>query len=369
MGYPRRLAIGAISTAAVGTAAQSLPPAAEAYTKKINNCNDSSITWFFENHSLWTSSKQSWVRSGINDLQTPLDYDGSKLITMTEHSSTAVQIKDKPLGEYGSSECVFGASFWVNSNYSSSSFYRRVGRHEMFHLAGAEHGGQHDSFDGLSPSTMATCLSASLFSNSGLEQDGAAYANFLHSSLSNRQLHANVGFEQGFSYWGRSSGAGPVTEHGSGGATGPGHIRYKAVDVGDYLFQTIRAVTGNDNETFRAVANARSLSSNYKTVVGVNLYRRTVNFPNNSPNGCQYPAGIVDPNGSPSVGGWVRATGGSAEVGTGWTQIKSNDPSEWINPPTAEGMDFQVRLNGSAVDRTTNDPQYFAIDNVRGEST
>lgn len=54
---------------------------------------------------------------------------------------------------------------------------------------------------------MATCIHLSTFSSvNRLTQDDHAYENWLKSTLPNRQLHANVGFEQGTSFWGRTAG-------------------------------------------------------------------------------------------------------------------------------------------------------------------
>jgi len=174
--------------------------AASAYPDDVNNCNDSTLAWHFDGSSAWNSSNKNSVRAAFNPIDNALDYDGTKLISITE-SSSGIKVGMKSMGQYsyGVSECTSGASVTINSDFASSNaFLYKTARHEMLHLAGATHGGRYDSADGRAAATMSTCLSPTTYpGTNALEQDAAAYENFLHSSLSNRQLHANIGFEQG----------------------------------------------------------------------------------------------------------------------------------------------------------------------------
>ena len=80
-----------------------------------------------------------------------------------------------------------GASIWVNSNYSDAKFYWRMARHEMLHLAGMEHGGKDDSMNSDNPASMATCINHSTFRTvNNLDQDTAAYENWLHNAAGGR---------------------------------------------------------------------------------------------------------------------------------------------------------------------------------------
>jgi hypothetical protein len=106
-------------------------------------------------------------------------------------------------------------------------------------------GGRYDSFDGNEPTTMSTCLDEDTFAWSNVfEQDGHAYENWLWSDLPERQLHANIGFEQGSRFWG-FSGGGFVEEHSTGGATGPGYIGWVSPGPSAYVYQTVRTEVGN----------------------------------------------------------------------------------------------------------------------------
>lgn len=341
-----------------------------AYAPQGNVCADRSISWRFSNEFVnWTETKKTWVRDAINTLDGARDHDGTKLVTVTEEaisSAVDVQLIDVPLRDaYGGSECAGTPSIWINANGPTAAFYYKVARHEMFHLAGAEHGGEMDSFDGVEVSTMSTCINYQDFPASNVfEQDGHAYENWLWSSLAERQFHANVGFEQGFRFWGKT--AGTITTYSSGGATGPGYVGWQSSDTGDFVFQTVRTVNGSLSSVYRAVGNARSPGSNWTTRVRVSLARRNVDFPNdpNNPNGCDYPGGIVNPNGWPSVSSWVvfTETAEWVTVPASWTRVDS----EWMPLPQQEGYDLRVRLRGTAVNAKGNYGQ-VRIDNLRGE--
>jgi hypothetical protein len=347
-------------------------PSASAYPQEQHSCTDPSLHWDFQPSPLWTQAKKNWVSEGINRLDDALDYDGTKLITVPQDGGISVQILDKPLNEYGDSECFLPTtSLWVNSNYSDAKFYHNVARHETFHLGGANHGGERDSFDGVNVTTMSTCLSWTVKPDNVLEQDGHAHENWLWSSLDNRQQNANVGFEQGFRFWGKTGGV-TVTEYGSGGATGPGHIAWYSTNIYEYVYQTVRIINGDDTELdYRAKANAKAPGPNFnQTRAQVQLYRRSVDFLNDpgNPNGCSYSDGIVNPNGAVGVSGWILMTQSAVvNIGTTWEAFNTTDPMEWVDPPTQEGYDFQVRLGGYALNTSTGNFGGIRFDNVRDE--
>jgi len=369
----RRRAKAAVGTAVLATSSlvgmgpSPVDAATRVYPQDPNNCNDANMQWLFQTNSLWTAGgvdRRTWVRAAINTLDNALDYDGSKLVTVTElNTNVDVQIKDKPMNEYGSSECVVGASFWVNSNYSTSRFYYQVGRHEMMHLAGGEHGGNDDSFNGDDPPTMATCIDDSTFrSTNALAQDDAAYLNWLHSSRDDRQLHANWGWEQGTSFWGRTGGT--FDYKTSGGSLGPGYVGWLSPNSSNYVYQTVAVHTGDDNESYQAVTAAKSSSSDYKTVANPALYRRTISH--NGDNSCSYADGVQNPNDYSVASGWIKvAEKGMTEVGTSWVGLES----AWVNPANADGYEMQIRVYGAATHNVNGDAGYVHLDNTRGDGT
>jgi hypothetical protein len=342
---------------------------AGAYAKEVNGCDDGSLHWSFSNQYVnWTATKKDWARAGINRLNDALDYDGTKLITVPEDGGVDVQLKDEPVNNYGNSECFLGDSIWVNSNYSTGQFYWQWARHEMFHLGGAEHGGRYDSFDGNDPTTMATCLSYTLWPTSNIfEQDGHAYENWIWSTVADRQLHANFGYEQGLRFWGKSAGSGSTNEYGTGGATGPGYIGWNSTSLNDYIYQTVRILNGDDTAEYRVKVNGESPAAVYTTRIRGRLYRRTADFPGDpsNPNGCDYADGIVNPNGSPTLGGWILMSDTSLTVvGTSWTAASG----PWTSLSGFEAYDFQVRFYGLAEHNSTGGFGEVHLDNVRGEA-
>jgi hypothetical protein len=370
-----RTRCGAVTSSLILVATMALSvvatPPVHAYPQEQNSCTDPSLHWNFQPNSLWTQSKQDWMTEGFGKLDGALDYDGTKLITVTQDSGISVQIQDKLPGNYGGSECAWPTtSLWVNSNYSSQTFYHNVAKHEMFHLGGANHGGAQDSFDGVNLATMSTCRDWTEYDDNVFEQDAHALENWLWSSLEYRQQNANLGFEQGTRFWGKTGGI-EWTEHNSGGATGPGYIGWHAHDIYDYIYQTVRIENGNDTEfDYRAKANARASSPNFdQTRARVQLFRRNVDFPQDpqNPNTCNYPDGIVNPNGVPNVSGWILMTESPTTVfGTSWQAFTTSTP-EFADPPTQEGYDFQVRIGGYAYNGNTGSYGQIHFDNVRDE--
>jgi len=361
----RAFVIGVLPLLAVTTTAHG----AQAYMQDPNGCNDSSITWSFTGSSRWTDDKKTWVRAGINKLNDALDYDGTQLVSVAETGGVDVDIRDPIDNTYGSSECLLGDSIWVNSNFSTSQFYYKVGRHEMFHLAGAEHGGQYDSWDGIEPTTMSTCMTYTDFlTTNSFVRDDHAYENWLHSSLPDRQLTPNIGFEQGTSFW-SESGSATLGTVNSGGATGPGYLTWNSTSNSNYLYTTSRVITGDDNEEYRGRVNAKSPSGAYTTQVKAALWRRTVNLPQNpqNPNGCSYEDGILNANGEPtSFGAWTLSSESPfTTVSTSWTGVNTS----WVNPSAAEAYDFRIRFYGTAPHDLNSTYGLVHVDNVRAEGT
>lgn len=339
---------------------------ANAYPQETNNCNDRTLHWGFSG-SGWTDSKKTWVRDGINQLDNALDYNGNRLISLTEDGGIQVKIRnDVPLSEgAGSSECTLGASLWVNGQPNTSRFYWKVGRHEMFHLAGAEHAGDQDSMNGDNPPTMVTCIDQSNFRTvNGLSQDDSAYLNWLWSSLDYRQLHANIGFEQGSSYWGVANGSLSISS--SGGATGPSYARFTASgdETNSYIYQTVRLWTGDDLNEYRAKINARSPgpAGSYTTYARTGLYRRTLT--ENGDNSCDYADGLHNLNGPSVTSSYVGVSATSTQgVSDTWTSVASG----FTALGAQDGYQFQVRAYGVTYSRFSDKAVYF--DNVRGESS
>lgn len=366
MGSLRRLAL----PAGLAIAALSLAAPAQAYPQDPNNCNDSTITWNFDGSWNNYPTQKSWARSALGLWNRPLDYAGARLQTVSEVTSggsVVVQLKDAPTNSYGSSECTFGASMWINRvHVGAASFVYQMSRHEMGHLLGMEHSGANDSWNGDNPPSMATCIDKSRFHATNLlSQDDQAYANWLHGVLANRQLHSNIGFEQGFGLWGRS--AGTVEWQSSGGATGPGRIRHLTSSSTGYVYQTINIATGDDSgQPYRSVINYKVASAGHSGIIEGELFRQNITYPGD--NTCAYADGLQDLNSpSYSTSGFVNVatTGPIGLAGkTAWT----SGASVWEYPPSANGYRMQLRVYSHAKD-STGASQWVYLDNLRGEGT
>lgn len=342
-------------------------PAADAYMQQIHICSNPTIRWEFRTVPAGSGAKQGWIRAAINTIDDELNYTGAKLVTVSESTpvNTRVDILNEPANVYGESQCILGPSMWVNSNYSAASFYYKVGRHEMLHLAGMSHGGRDDSRNGDNPATMSTCISASTFSASNiLTQDDAGYMNWLYNSIADRQLHANVGYERGMTYWGVTNGSASFVT--TGGATGPGHISFAATGTewSSYVYQTIRLWTGVTNASYRSRINVRESAAANATSAMARLYRQTLQ--ESGDNSCQYANGLSNPNNATLVGGYVLHSGTdmTAVVGTTWASITG----AWANPADTDGLQLQIRAYGKGY-TSTGGNSTIRFDNVRGEGT
>jgi hypothetical protein len=233
----------------------------------------------------------------------------------------------------------------------------------MMHLMGGEHGGNIDSKNGDNPPTMSTCISWTTFRTSNsLSQDDHAYLNWLHSSAADRNMHANWGWEQGTSFWGKTGGE--FDYKTSGGSQGPGYVGWKSPASSHYVYQTIALHTGDDNESYQAVTHAKSPSSDYKTVVNAALYRR--NLGHQLENGCSYADGVGNPNDYVVLTGWIKtAETGFGEVGTSW----STRSSAFVNPTNSLGYEMQIRAYGVATHDAGGSNGYIGLDNTRADGT
>jgi hypothetical protein len=374
---PRKISLMLVAMAgAAGLTVAGLPSdGASAYPHDPNACNATSLSWSFVG-SGWTDAKRTAVRAGINGLTTALDADGSHLISVPELSSggnVSVSLKDVTTQDgYGESECVGNRSLWINSNSTSTTFFKQVARHEMMHLLGAEHSGAKDSMSGDNPPAMTTCVGSASFSASeSLSQDDTAYLNWLHGTeAAYHALHANVGFEQGIRFWGVSGGQASTLS--SGGSAGPKNVKLAPVTTSSnpYLFQTVRLWTGpKGSATVRASVRVKGpgSTSSYSTKATVSLYRKRVTDGGTS-NGCVYPRGLQDLN-NPTVvdSSWTLvSTKTVSGIGASWTKITS----PWVTLGVYDGYDLQVRAYAST-DYTgsgTAPSNSVYLDDVYGEA-
>jgi hypothetical protein len=350
------------------------PMRANAYARHDGCGLGRNIFWYrsdagrnWDTMAVW---KRQAVADGIEMDDKPLDYDAEQLVTIEEGLPLQVAVIwiETP-GFIGDSNCSYPRMRIGAAEPDTEESLWNIARHEMGHLIGAGHAGQYDSMNGDNPPTMATCLT---YRHSNfLEQDAQANWAWLRSSLDNRQLNANVGFEQGTKFWGRNDTSVEITEFTTGGNVGPSYVGWHATSNADYLYQTVRILNGTVDDEYRARVVARSPGSMYETFVRVRIYRRSLDLPYHpgtpDPN-CPWDNGIDDANGTPDPGGYVLMTGNSIQgTFTSWTGLNTADP-EWENPPSAEAYDFQIRAYGTALNVSTRNYGKVHFDNFRGES-
>ncbi len=210
--------LGVLSVAfALFAAPLVLPPTpAQGIVNVGHGCDDTSLSWRFDG-SNWTAGRENWVEAAFDGIETALDYDGTQLVNLTKNESPGpdrinVQIAD--LGEdlLGWAQCPGGGQtklqFSLDYVSVGKKFFYQVARHEMLHLIGLDHGGENDSIDGRNPASMATCTGPGNFRETAdLDRDAEVGLNWRHSSLSNNQVSANIGFENGINEWGGTNGS------------------------------------------------------------------------------------------------------------------------------------------------------------------
>jgi len=224
-------------------------------------CRDHQRSFSYNFYEPVTSTARAAITSGLTDWNQALDYNGMRLAQWSPWDGdpyvSEIGIHHAYLGPtaYGRSDC-FASAITINTyaDFQDPALLRTIAAHEAGHIAGLLHTGDTDShaYPSDNPTTMSTCLAPSVAATRSLTQDDAQSITFAQTRLSNSSLTANLGFEQGISYWGL--GGGGYAYVANGGATGPGFIRYDAGDTNGALFQTTRwgrrarEASGSDNQ-------------------------------------------------------------------------------------------------------------------------
>lgn len=346
------------------------PTSANALINDGWHCSDSTITWHFSDSPItWPASKKTLVSDAINTIDDALDYDGSKIVTLSKTTSSGipVQLNDSDLEvRYGEANCVwpFGIYMWLSRHATADKFYYKVARHEMMNLVGAQHAGRADSLaSGENPTTMSTCINWSAFlGENELDRDAEVQLNWHHSSLPGKQVSANIGFENGVTSWGGTNGS--LTSGATGGEVGPKHAVFSAngTSADSFVRQTVRLWTGDDGGVeLRAYINARSPGSSVDTKVKASLWRKYMSQGSDGP--ClnsNFNRGLTDGINSPTFSSTYLKVAESAltAVSTSWTHVYT----PWTSVAKRAGHELQVRAYGnSAGDHTVR------FDNVRAE--
>jgi len=151
---------------------------------------------------------------------------------------------------------------------------------------------------------------------------------------------------------------GSITEKSSGGATGPGYVKFFASSTADnsWIFQTARLWNGYHSGKVRAVLNAKAPDTGITSKARATVFHRYM-ADGVDANGCDYRSGIDNPNEVTYFTGYIIGSSSMVTLGTSWTSVAS----DWIDLGYG-GHEIQVRAYAnSAGDHSV------ALDNVRGE--
>ncbi len=341
---------------------------ADAYPQDPRDCTRTSIRFQFSNdEETWSAFEKARFVEAVERLETDAkDHNGSSYIQIGEvpvsfsHDVTlTVKLKDVPITQLGHADSAlpFGQGcndIWLNSNIQPAqstakrNTFWKVARHETFHIAGGHHAGQGDSRDGDSPPTMVTCRAlGSHYALNTLSSDDEAYLAWLHNSLSDRQIHPNLGFEQGKRDWKTKNGSLIVANSSSIAENGAKYGSFFASKTRftSYIRKKVRVWTGDDNEEYQSYGNVSKATAGTTASAMTRLYRRRMI--EGAANGCSYEDGIVNPN-HVTFGGWVLASSSGMD-----TSIASGNQMQllaggWENPPTEDGYVFEIRAYGRA---------------------
>ena len=367
------------------------PSAAYAYAQEVNGCNDSTIDYSFGAFNSWaldwnspfadSGARRTDVENSFNQLRGHKGWSSSAdIVELTRRSDqniswTWIELNPTPPpGIYGHAECTWpNASIWISTVLPQAGRYQ-VAQHEMLHLLGAEHGGRYDSVgDGLQPSRMTTKVDKATYRSSiDVDLDSVALLNWLFEPTAQRQLHANMGFEENTRFWQQNGTS--FKWHNSGGHNSLSYMGSVSNTLNNQIWQRIRIITGDDDQQYRAAVSARSLNSSWKTYAQARLTAQSVTFPVLA--NPYSPDDYVDGMHTRDLNREYSATGaqkgllvtisdtGPTVVGTTWTPLVG----DWYNPATYNGFEMTIYGMTSATD-SNGAAVEAGLDNLMGEGT
>lgn len=298
------------------------------------------VTWRFDG-SNWGASEKTAVRDGFDDWELALDYDGSRLVDLTEVSSSAEilvkKVDDPGGGGLGEASCFFG--FIELKSTLSDTDMKAVGRHEMGHIVGGSHTGDDDSFGG-PVEAMATCLTATQRSQQGMSQDDYGMVMHKDTSLSPEAIHANASFEQGTSWWGTSNAASfsTTTADASDGTTS---ARFRGNATSSYVYQTMN-YAASSGLSVDARTNIRKLAGTDTGSMSMNILKKGVTY---GPEGtCDYPTNKDQNNRTAVDSSWVVVRVETCTPTTSWATCTE---ATTYTIPSRDAHDLRIAVYSS----------------------
>lgn len=289
----------------------------------------------------WTQAEIDNVVTAFNFWRVPRDYDNTMTVEPTRASGGLnVRWSHAPGGSSttnGHYNCILGI-IEINTKFRNDPvFARTVARHEMGHVLGLNHTGDHDSYGNDNPGTMTTCIGNAVRQWS--REDRAAIAHF-HTSLQPTHVSANVGFERQLEDWGVTGANATISTSGS--ANGTRHVRFTPTNSSSAIWQTVRLHLGGDSRSFDTSTNLRQIGTGTQGDVRVLLVTRNITYSSGG-SSCSYYGG-KDLNGSFTAGTpHVRSTL-IAAIGTTWGTFRPPLPYQTPGP---DAIDLEVRLQST----------------------
>ncbi|MEE9416165.1 MAG: hypothetical protein V3V01_12845 [Acidimicrobiales bacterium] len=367
------------------------PQSAEAYPQDPRDCTRSAIEFQFKDDwGDWTATEKSLYTEAVERLEVDAkNHKGNSYIQVAEKPAPfnedvtlTLKLNEDSIANVGlghsDSALPFGQGcndVWINKNINPSlnairrNTWWKVSRHETFHIAGAHHSGKSDSRDGDGPPTMVTCYGVDYpFSGvNTLSSDDEAYIGWLHNGLAHRQIHPNLGFEQGRRDWKAKRGNLIVVTGSAVAQNGSKYASFLATGTrwNSYIYKRIRLWTGDDDEMYQSYGYVSRANIATTASAMTRLYRRTMI--EGPANGCSYEDGIVNPNRLFFGGNWVKASDSGMDTSIAAGNTMQLQAGGWQNPPEADGYVLEIRAYGKA--HINGNTTGLRWDNVTGVGT
>lgn len=360
------------SLAGLTTIAQ---PAAGLTQDSLSNCSSGGLKYRFTG-SEWSGTAPNgynWdtkptLRNYANDWEDEFEYNAASRVVDMINSSGEIDIffvPDSQLTGIANAQCTSTHKrIRISDDYApptigpDSNWYADMGRlvqHELGHTMGLWHTGHLDSHDSRKP-VMATCAPFEDSSDRSLSQDDWESHQRVNGALNPETMSANVGFNRGFSYYGRSAGS-------VWNMSGSTLLFRRQTPSDDHKFFQTTAVAGSSGNMYAVRINWARPYSGAAAGVWASMYARGVTY---GPGGCSgnpQPVSGHTYSGTRTAGStWYFKSDVGDSVPTYPTSMTHMDTlTNWMIGNT---VDIQIRVSSNAA-TTSGASQYLRFDNVR----
>lgn len=348
----------------------------EAYPQNRGNCSwGETITWYFGSGSggAFTTSQKARIRDGIDDWLQIVGAAGNQTITsITESGSGDFAItKEANLGRDGSTYCIADGNEGLKlSNTLSLEKFRDVAAHEMGHHLEMWETGAYDHFGGSEPSYMGICEEVS--SGQALSQDDWGHATHKWGGATHPSLHANIGFEAGTLWWGKS-GVSDFSATTADPYAGDWHLRWRPSVSNGYVYQTMNYVNAGGKKVDAQTAFKKVSSSATTGVMRMHIMRETIDYASIVPGSCEenedtglsrFQAGdYIDQNFREYLSGFVVMRGETFTPTTTWQVATEGNKHTFSG--SHEGFNVRIRIRSEVKYTSSGALALIDIDNTR----